>query len=120
MQAIRNSSSWSGQFLLPMLTSNIAKQLNKCSDEEKLLRGENLDAVVAACIFIVSCQAQVPRAFRETCNLTISDKTLGQYYKALERAYNLSPGAHGKAFPASQSLVTGAEDVLVRYCKHTH
>ena len=70
MQAFRDISSWCDQFSLPKTISDIAKQLYKRSDEEKLLRGKNLDAVIAACIFIACCQAHVPRTFREICNLT--------------------------------------------------
>ena len=70
MQAFCDISTWCDQFSLPKTISDIAKQLYKRSDEEKLLRGKNLDAVIAACIFIACCQAHVPRTFREICNLT--------------------------------------------------
>ena len=70
MQAFCDISSWCDQFSLPKTISDIAKQLYKRSDEEKLLRGKNLDAVIAACIFIACLQAHVPRTFREICNLT--------------------------------------------------
>ena len=70
MQAFRDISSWCDQFPLPKTSSDIAKQLYKRSDEEKLLRGKNLDAVIAACIFIACFQAHVPRTFREICNFT--------------------------------------------------
>ena len=119
MQAFRDISSWCDQFSLPKTISDIAKQLYKRSDEEKLLRGKNLDAVIAACIFIACRQAHVPRTFREICNLTqVSKKTLGQCYKALEQAFNLTPGAHDKSSGGGPSLPTGAEDLLVRYCNH--
>ena len=70
MQAFRDISSWCDQFSLPKTISDIAKQLYKRSDEEKLLRGKNLDAVIAACIFIACRQAHVPRTFREIYTLT--------------------------------------------------
>ncbi|KAF8256702.1 hypothetical protein EI94DRAFT_1763529 [Lactarius quietus] len=73
---------------------DIAKQLYKRADEEKLLRGKPLDAVIAA-----------------ICNLThVSKKVLGQCYKALEQAFNLTPG--------SSAARSGPEDLLVRYCNH--
>jgi len=122
MQAFRDISSWCDQFSLPKTISDIAKQLYKRSDEEKLLRGKSLDAVIAACIFIACRQAHVPRTFREICNLThVSKKTLGQCYKALEQAFNLTPGAHHTQSTISAvnpSSSTGAEDLLVRYCNH--
>jgi len=117
LTAFRDISGWCDQFSLPKTISDIAKQLYKRSDEEKLLRGKPLDAVIAACIFIACRQAHVPRTFREICNLThVSKKTLGQCYKALEQAFNLSPGASAQG--ATQSPSAGPETLLVRYCNH--
>jgi len=117
LTAFRDISSWCDQFSLPKTISDIAKQLYKRSDEEKLLRGKPLDAVIAACIFIACRQAHVPRTFREICNLThVSKKTLGQCYKALEQAFNLALGASAHATSAGSA--TGPENLLVRYCNH--
>jgi len=117
LTAFRDISNWCDQFSLPKTISDIAKQLYKRSDEEKLLRGKPLDAVIAACIFIACRQAHVPRTFREICNLThVSKKTLGQCYKALEQAFNLTPGS--SAHTAASSATTGPENLLVRYCNH--
>ncbi|KAI5119602.1 hypothetical protein M0805_005772 [Coniferiporia weirii] len=125
MQGFRDISSWCDQFSLPKTISDIAKQLYKRSDEEKLLRGKSLEAVIAACIFIACRQANVPRTFREICNLThVSKKTLGQCYKTLEKAFNLTAGAgsqpSGNAArdANSASTVTNPEDLLSRYCNH--
>ncbi|KAJ7693902.1 cyclin-like protein [Mycena rosella] len=117
LTAFRDISSWCDQFSLPKTISDIAKQLYKRSDEEKLLRGKPLDAVIAACIFIACRQAHVPRTFREICNLThVSKKILGQCYKALEQAFNLTPGA--SATTSTPSPSSGPENLLVRYCNH--
>jgi transcription initiation factor TFIIB len=117
LTAFRDISSWCDQFSLPKTISDIAKQLYKRSDEEKLLRGKPLDAVIAACIFIACRQAHVPRTFREICNLThVSKKMLGQCYKALEQAFNLAPGA--SAQHSSNSPAAGPENLLARYCNH--
>ena len=119
LAAFRDISSWCDQFSLPKTISDIAKQLYKRSDEEKLLRGKPLDAVIAACIFIACRQAHVPRTFREICNLTnVSKKVLGQCYKALEQAFNLTPGASQDRHTSAPTGTTGAEDLLVRYCNH--
>jgi transcription initiation factor TFIIB len=119
LQAFRDISNWCDQFSLPKTISDIAKQLYKRSDEEKLLRGKPLDAVIAACIFIACRQAHVPRTFREICNLThVSKKVLGQCYKALEQAFNLTPGASAGRDTKTPSSATGPEDLLVRYCNH--
>jgi len=118
INAFRDISSWCDQFSLPKTISDIAKQLYKRADEEKLLRGKPLEAVIAACIFIACRQAHVPRTFREICNLThVSKKVLGQCYKALEYKFNLTPGASAADNNAPAST-TGAEDLLIRYCNH--
>jgi len=103
--------------------SGMARELQRAasraqsSDEEKLLRGKPLDAVIAACIFIACRQAHVPRTFREICNLThVSKKILGQCYKALEQAFNLTPGASATA--SSPAPSSGPENMLARYCNH--
>ncbi|TFL05771.1 cyclin-like protein [Pterulicium gracile] len=117
LTAFRDISSWCDQFTLPKTISDIAKQLYKRADEEKLLRGKPLEAVIAACIFIACRQAHVPRTFREICTLThVSKKMLGQCYKALEQAFNLSPGATASANKTGQT--TGAEGLLGRFCNH--
>jgi transcription initiation factor TFIIB len=117
LTAFRDISNWCDQFSLPKTISDIAKQLYKRSDEEKVLRGKPLDAVIAACIFIACRQAHVPRTFREICNLThVSKKALGQCYKALEQAFNLTPGA--SAHSSAPAPSTGPENLLVRYCNH--
>ncbi|KAJ2917457.1 hypothetical protein MD484_g2940, partial [Candolleomyces efflorescens] len=122
LTAFRDISSWCDQFSLPKTISDIAKQLYKRSDDEKLLRGKPLEAVIAACIFIACRQAHVPRTFREICNLThVSKKVLGQCYKALEQAFNLQPGATASNSTHQSivsSTVTGPENLLVRYCNH--
>jgi transcription initiation factor TFIIB len=118
LTAFRDISSWCDQFSLPKTISDIAKQLYKRSEEEKLLRGKAMEAVIAACIFIACRQAHVPRTFREICNLThVSKKALGQCYKALEQAFNLTPGASAQQTGAN-SPSTGPETLLVRYCNH--
>ncbi|TEB30042.1 cyclin-like protein [Coprinellus micaceus] len=115
LTAFREISTWCDQFSLPKIISDIAKQLYKRSDEEKLLRGKPLEAVIAACIFIACRQAHVPRTFKEICNLThVSKKVLGQCYKALEQAFNLQPGAAAHA----NGPTAGPEALLVRYCNH--
>lgn len=119
LTAFRDIGSWCDQFSLPKTISDIAKQLYKRSDEEKLLRGKPLEAVIAACIFIACRQAHVPRTFREICNLThVSKKSLGQCYKALEQAFNLSPGATAQVNANGSNPSTGPENLLVRYCNH--
>ncbi|KAF7336963.1 Transcription initiation factor IIB [Mycena venus] len=117
LTAFRDISSWCDQFSLPKTVSDIAKQLYKRSDEERLLRGKPLDAVIAVCIFIACRQAHVPRTFQEIYNLTgVSKKTFGQCYRALEQAFNLTAGA--SAATSTPSPSAGPENMLARYCNH--
>ncbi|CAG7848698.1 SubName: Full=Related to RRS1-regulator of ribosome biogenesis {ECO:0000313/EMBL:CCA69080.1} [Serendipita indica DSM 11827] len=82
------------QYSLPRSVSDTAKMLYRRTEEEKLLRGKQPDAIVAACLFIACRQAAVPRTFKEIVELTnVPKKQIGQCYKALERAFNLAPGA---------------------------
>ncbi|KAH6914740.1 cyclin-like protein [Coprinopsis sp. MPI-PUGE-AT-0042] len=97
----------------PHCLPDIAKQLYKRSDEEKLLRGKPMEAVIAACIFIACRQAHVPRTFKEICTLThVPKKLLGQCCKQLEQAFKLAL-ARGANAPSA-----GPEKLLVRYCNH--
>jgi transcription initiation factor TFIIB len=115
--AFRSITSWCDQFSLPKTTSDIAKQLYRRADEENLLRGRPLNAVMAACIFIACRQAHMPRAFREVCNLThVSKKVLVQCYKAFEQAFNITPWS--SADDTGATGVARPEDLLVRYCNH--
>jgi transcription initiation factor TFIIB len=115
----RDISSWCDQFSLPKTISDIAKQLYKRVDEEKLLRGKPLDAIIATPIFIACREAHVPRTFREICDLThVSKNVLVQCYKALEQAFNLTPGS--SAARAGAKSVTRPEDTIVRYCNHLY
>lgn len=117
LQAFRDISAMCDQFSLPKTISDTAKQLYKRSDEEKLLRGKPFEAIIAACIFIACRQAHVPRTFREICTLTkVQKKVLGQCYKALEQAFNLSPGATAQATNGTAS--TAPENLLLRFCNH--
>ena len=117
LSAFRDISSQCDQFSLPKTISDIAKQLYKRVDEEKLLRGRPLDAIIATSIFIACRQAHVPRTFREICDLThVPMKVLVQCYKALEQAFNLTPGS--SAARAGVESITRAEDILVRLCNY--
>jgi len=111
LSAFRDISTWCDQFSLPKTIADIAKQLYKRTDEERLLRGKAHGAVTAACIFIACRQAHVPRTFREICAMTrVSKKQLGRCYKELEQAFNLAPGA------AAAAQSSSPEGLLARWC----
>ena len=64
MQAFRDISSWCDQHSLSKTISDIEKQSYKRSDEEKLLRGKNLDALLRHASLSWSlgpCSADIPR-----------------------------------------------------------
>jgi transcription initiation factor TFIIB len=126
------------QYALPRSVSDTAKMLYRRTEEEKLLRGKQPDAIVAACLFIACRQAAVPRTFREIVELTnVPKKQIGQCYKALERSFNLTPGAtsanpNGHAgvndtgvnavdeIPggAGSTNSTSPENLMARYCNY--
>lgn len=115
LTAFREISNMCDSFSLPKTISDIAKQLYKRADEEKLLKSKSLDAVIAACIFIACRQAHVPRTFREICQLTrVPKKVIGQCYKTLEQAFNLTPG--GSVSGGADGGSAGPEQMIVRYC----
>jgi len=118
LTAFRDISNMCDQFSLPKTISDIAKQLYKRAEEEKLLRGKSLNAVIAACIFIACRQAHVPRTFKEICHLTrVPKKTIGQCYKTIEQAFNLGQKVQDK----DDNLVTPGtepESLLIRYCNY--
>jgi len=119
VSAFRDISNMCDSWSLPKTISDIAKQLYKRADEEKLLKGKALDAIIAACIFIACRQAHVPRTFREICQLTrVPKKNIGQCYKVLEQAFNLTPGGSANSSKEPPRSVGGPEELLVRYCNH--
>ena len=78
-----------------MTISNIAKQLYKRSDEEKLLRGKPLEAVISTCIFIACRQAMC----LECCNVVHVSKR--------------------DAWPVLQDTRTGFESISLRVLLHS-
>lgn len=122
LTAFRDISTMCDAGSLPKTIGDTAKQLYKRSEEEKLLRGKPLEAVIAACIFIACRKNRVPRTFREICQLTrVSKKVLGQCYKTLEQHFNLSVASNqpvnGLSSHAGQ-VKNAPEDLLSRFINH--
>ncbi|WAQ83146.1 hypothetical protein PtA15_3A513 [Puccinia triticina] len=106
---------------LPRTVTDIAKQLYRRADEEKLLRGKQADAVIAACIFIACRQSKVGRSFKEVVALTrVPKKQIGQCFKALSAAFETSAVGGGGALNTAtgESSGAGAEDLTARFCSH--
>jgi len=110
--AFREIGTMCDQISLPKSIADIAKQLYRRADQDKILRGKSQDAAVACCIFIACRQARVPRTFKEICQLTnVPKKTIGQCYKLLENHLNLNS--------ANQAVIPeGPEALLSRYVNH--
>jgi len=128
LSAFRDIGNMCDSINLPKAIADIAKQLYKRTDEEKILRGKSTDAIVACCIFIACRQGNVPRSFKEICQLTrVPKKIIGQCFKVIEQAFNLTArptnghaaNGNGGGQPAGgASTGTSAEDLLARYCNY--
>ncbi|KAG0140816.1 hypothetical protein CROQUDRAFT_725958 [Cronartium quercuum f. sp. fusiforme G11] len=106
---------------LPRIVTDIAKQLFRRADEEKLLRGKQADAIIAACIFIACRQSKVGRSFKEVVALTrVPKKSIGQCFKALSAAFETSAVGGGGALNtlSGESSGAGPEDLMARFCSH--
>ncbi|KAI5477493.1 transcription initiation factor TFIIB [Pseudohyphozyma bogoriensis] len=92
---------------LPKTIVDMTRQLFKRVDEERLLKGKDQDAIIAACIFIACRQGRVPRTFKEIVKLTnVPKKDIAACFKLLERTFETAP-----VLPSSGALIP-------RYCNH--
>lgn len=113
MTAFREIATMCDQISLTKNIQDVAKQLYKRAEQDKILRGKSMDAAVACVIFIACRQEGVPRTFKEICQLTnVPKKTIGQCYKLLEGHFNLNSNKR----PASTT--EGPEGLLSRYVNH--
>ncbi|RKO83111.1 cyclin-like protein, partial [Blyttiomyces helicus] len=70
---------------LAKITVDSAKQMYKRVDDEKTVKGKNVESVMAACIYIACRQQNSTRTFKEICALTkVSKKEIGRTYKQLQ------------------------------------
>lgn len=136
-EAYRDLATLCEAISLPRSIIDTSKQLFKRVDEEKLLRGKNQDAIVAACIFIACRQGRVPRTFKEivalsnvpksvslpsylllhttgtTCSSTSSFQAIAACFKIIEKTLDtIAPGSNGP--PTSSSN----DSLITRYCNH--
>lgn len=93
-----------------------AKMLYKRVEEQRLLRTQSADAVVAACLF-VACRMDpsTARTFHDICAKTrVPTKVIARCFRTMERAFQLAPAPS----PAARGVAAGSrpEDMLVRYC----
>ncbi|KAF9319588.1 transcription initiation factor IIB [Podila horticola] len=108
LQAYKDISAMCEAIGLPKLISDIAKQLFKRVEDEKLLRGKPNESIIAACIFIACRQYGVPRTFKEICTLTqVPKKEIGRCFKALN-----------EAFQETKVQTMTSEDLMARFCSN--
>ncbi|KZO98134.1 TFIIB-domain-containing protein [Calocera viscosa TUFC12733] len=126
MEGFKKIAQFCDSISLPKVISDTAKQLYKRVEEDRILKGKRMDAIVAACIFIACRQGHVPRTFREICNITkVNKKALGQCYKAMEAYFrlNVSGGATSSTnrvdiHLAGSGSKASAEELIPRFCNH--
>ncbi|CAG8668930.1 4348_t:CDS:1, partial [Ambispora leptoticha] len=105
IQAYKEIAAMCDAIGLTKLIADIAKQLYKRAEEEKLLRGKSTESIIAACIFIACRQENVPRTFKEICAITrVPKKEIGRCFKTLIRT-----------FETNVATMT-SEDLMSRFC----
>ncbi|CAG8823059.1 12661_t:CDS:1 [Gigaspora margarita] len=109
VQAYKEIAAMADAIGLTRLIADIAKQLYKRVEEEKLLRGKSTESIIAACIFIACRQENVPRTFKEICAITrVPKKEIGRCFKTLIRT-----------FETNVTTMT-SEDLMSRFCSRLH
>ena len=118
---------------LPRTVCDTAKQAYRRVDQEKLLRGKQTDAIIAAAIYVACRVNRVPRTFPEVCALTSARKQqVARCFREMKEAFGLNAtgsgsveGADAGAAPAVAAntatplgLAVGATDLVARYCNH--
>jgi len=109
IQAYKEIAAMSDAIGLTKLIADIAKQLYKRVEEEKLLRGKSTESIIAACIFIACRQENVPRTFKEICAITrVPKKEIGRCFKTLIRTFETNVST------------MASEDLMSRFCSMLH
>jgi transcription initiation factor TFIIB len=105
IQAYKEITAMCDAIGLTKLIADIAKQLYKRTEEEKLLRGKSTESITAVCIFIACRQVNVPRTFKEICALTrVPKKEIGRCFKTLVRNFE------------TNVTTMASEDLMSRFC----
>ncbi|CAG8576930.1 4772_t:CDS:1 [Diversispora eburnea] len=105
LNAYQEITAMSDSIGLTRLIADIAKQLYKRVEEEKLLRGKSTESIIAACIFIACRQENVPRTFKEICVITrVPKKEIGRCFKTLIRTFETNVST------------MASEDLMSRFC----
>lgn len=122
--AFRDIDAMCNQISLPRAVADVAKQLFKRVDDERLCRGKTPRAVHAACVF-VACRTQgVGRSFKEIAQLSgTSKKHVADCFKIIQRAFDISGGGAATGADAGtggaddgSTIKHPAFDIIVRLC----
>jgi transcription initiation factor TFIIB len=105
VKSFKDISAMCDHIALPKIISDIAKQLYKRVEDEKLVKSKSNEVVMASCIFIACRQENVPRTFKEICALTrVPKKEIGRCFKLLCREFETGV----------RTMQSG--DVMSRFC----
>ncbi|CAH1762382.1 3777_t:CDS:1 [Entrophospora sp. SA101] len=105
IQAYKEIAAMSDAMDLPKVIADVAKQLYRRAEEEKLLRGKSTESIIAACIFIACRKQNVPRTFKEIHAKTrVPKKDIGRCFKILTGTFETN-------VPTMVS-----EDLMSRFC----
>ena len=121
---------------LPRTVCDTAKQAYRRVEQEKLLRGKQTDAIIAAAIYVACRVNRVPRTFPEVCALTSARKQqVARCFREMKEAFGLNATGSGSIDGADTSadaavaskgtggaaplgLAVGATDLVALYCNH--
>lgn len=113
---------------LPSDIIDTTSQLYKATEDVKFLKGKNVDAIIAGCLFIACRQLNSPRTFKEINKATrVSKKEIGRTFKVLQSHFSAqkrkaagvaTTGANvnviGESYQNKSS--TKANELCDRYC----
>lgn len=103
-------------------------QLYKATEDVKFLKGKNIDAIIAGCLFIACRQMNSPRTFKEINKATrVSKKEIGRTFKVLQSHFSNQkrkaagvPSAAGNIHVIGEAYQnkssTKANELVDRYC----
>lgn len=90
---------------IPTKVSDQAKLYYKDILQKKITKGKNLEAVVAACLYLSCKKLHCARTFKEISLICqIPKEEIGKMYKLIEKEYGVSN--------------TTTEDIIERFCSH--
>ncbi|GAA5876519.1 hypothetical protein JCM16303_003566 [Sporobolomyces ruberrimus] len=96
---------------LPKSIIDTTKMLFKRCDEEKLLKGKKIEAIIGACIFVACKQGRVARTFKELMALTgVDKKQITDCFKVIQKSF--------ETMTPHSAPSTDLDSLITRYCNH--